>query len=184
MIMIDDVEVRLKLQRAGYDPDKGRVSGTGVFIGTGSTSDGWTYRVELPSSTRTPRQAVVGFSKFGTIGIGFQYEDEDWNSNLPYGTPAAAIFAHICHNLGKDTVPANEAVAAIELVRAAAIMDMKDSDVKLQRSAMSRLHDRTVLVASKDIPVGDVVLYGHTRKHRPDTAVIDIGEITARVEDG
>jgi hypothetical protein len=60
--------------------------------------DYWTYRVGL-----TEGQAVIGFPKFGTIGIGFAVE-EDWNTNLPYTQTAEAITDHIWHNHG-DSIP-------------------------------------------------------------------------------
>lgn len=37
--------------------------------------DYWIFRVPLSEN-----QAVVGFQKFGTVGIGFQHEI-DWNTN-------------------------------------------------------------------------------------------------------
>jgi hypothetical protein len=58
----------------------------------------WAYRVRL-----TDTQAVVGFPKFFTIGIGFARE-EDWNTNLPYTSDAEDIAAHIWHNHG-DSIP-------------------------------------------------------------------------------
>jgi len=36
----------------------------------------WIFRVPL-----TKNQAVVAFPKFCTFGIGFQHEEEDWNTN-------------------------------------------------------------------------------------------------------
>lgn len=52
----------------------------------------WLARVSL-----TDKQAIVCFPKFGTIGIGFQHE-EDWNTNLPYTCEAEEIWNHIKHN--------------------------------------------------------------------------------------
>lgn len=77
----------------------------------------WAYRVRVADG-----QAVVGFGKFGTIGIGFAVE-EDWNTNLPYTSDAISIMRHIWHNRGEnlpDTPEARALVAhAIELIRAA-----------------------------------------------------------------
>lgn len=74
----------------------------------------WSYRVVL-----TPKQAIVGFPKFGTIGIGFAVEDEDWNTNLPYTCDAQQIFDHIAENKGDDEISAGDCVTAIEMIRTA-----------------------------------------------------------------
>jgi hypothetical protein len=58
----------------------------------------WSFRVRL-----TDTQAIVGFPKFGTIGIGFA-DEEDWNTNLPYSSDAERIASHIWHNHG-DSIP-------------------------------------------------------------------------------
>lgn len=55
----------------------------------------WRYRVAVSEN-----QAIVGFPKFNTVGIGFQIE-EDWNTNLPYTEKAETILNHIWHNRGK-----------------------------------------------------------------------------------
>lgn len=52
----------------------------------------WAYRVRV-----SRKQAVLGFPKFGTIGIGFAVE-EDWNTNLPYTCHTNEIYAHTEHN--------------------------------------------------------------------------------------
>ena len=60
--------------------------------------DYWAYRVKL-----SDRQAVLGFPKFNTIGIGFAVEDASWNTNLSYTAPAEKIFDHIKRNKGDDS---------------------------------------------------------------------------------
>jgi hypothetical protein len=78
----------------------------------------WAYRVRLSET-----QAIVGFPKFGTIGIGFAVED-DWNTNLPYQhCSAEAIFDHIKRNKGDDSIRDEDCLAAIQLVREAAAAD-------------------------------------------------------------
>lgn len=74
----------------------------------------WAYCVVL-----TPSQAIVGFPKFATIGIGFAVESEDWNTNLPYTCDAKQIFDHIAENKGDDSISDADCVAAIEMIRAA-----------------------------------------------------------------
>jgi hypothetical protein len=79
--------------------------------------DYWTYRVRLSN-----KQAVVGFPKFMTIGIGFAVE-EDWNTNLPYTCGTDKIAEHIAHNKGDDSISDEDVRAAIALVQAAARED-------------------------------------------------------------
>lgn len=77
--------------------------------------DYWTFRVKLSSA-----QAIVGFPKFGTIGIGFAVEDADWNTNLPYTCGAQQIYAHIKNNRGDDQISDAACLEAIAMVQAAA----------------------------------------------------------------
>ncbi len=79
--------------------------------------DYWAYRVQL-----TDRQAVLGFPKFGTIGVGFAVE-EDWNTNFPYTCGTEEIFNHIAHNKGDDSIPDESVRAAIALIQEAARAD-------------------------------------------------------------
>lgn len=76
--------------------------------------DYWAYRVRL-----TDKQAVLGFPKFGTIGIGFAAE-EDWNTNLPYRCDTDEICQHIKHNAGDDSITEDDIRAAVELIQQAA----------------------------------------------------------------
>ena len=89
-------------------------SGGGVMFTPPIDENYWLWRVRLSDT-----QAIVGFPKFMTIGIGFQRE-EDWNTNLPYTCPAGEIFDHISHNKGDDAIPDSACIAAIELVQQAA----------------------------------------------------------------
>jgi hypothetical protein len=74
----------------------------------------WMFRVRL-----TDTQAVVGFPKFGTIGIGFAEETKP-NVNLPYRSGTASIVAHILCNKGDDTITDADVTQAVELVVQAA----------------------------------------------------------------
>jgi hypothetical protein len=76
----------------------------------------WAYRVRL-----SEKQAIVGFPKFGTIGIGFAVEDDDWNTNLPYTCAAEDIRDHIACNKGDEAISDEDVLQAIEMVRQAAI---------------------------------------------------------------
>lgn len=84
----------------------------GPFIMTPPIDDDyWRWRVIVGDG-----QAIVGFPKFGTVGIGFARE-EDWNANLPYTQPAEAIFEHIAHNKGDDSIPDERCLTAIRMVQ-------------------------------------------------------------------
>ena len=76
--------------------------------------DYWMLRVKLLED-----QAIVGFPKFGTIGIGFAQE-EDWNTNLPYTCPTQQIFDHIKHNKKYDEITDDTCMEAIRLIQEAA----------------------------------------------------------------
>jgi hypothetical protein len=76
--------------------------------------DYWAYRVMLGE-----RQAIVGFPKFFTVGIGFAIED-DWNTNFPYTCETEEIFEHIRHNKGDDSIEDADVREAIRMVQAAA----------------------------------------------------------------
>ncbi len=91
--------------------------GTGVMIAPPVDETYWAYRVRL-----SDRQAILGFPKFFTIGIGFAVED-DWNTNLPYSASAEAIFGHIARNKGDDAISDADCIAAIRLVQQAAVED-------------------------------------------------------------
>jgi hypothetical protein len=89
-----------------------------VIISPIVDEDYWRYRVRL-----TNEQAIVGFPKFGIIGIGFQIED-DWNTNLPFTESAEHILEHISHNKGDDTISDADCIAAIRLIQEAARYDI------------------------------------------------------------
>ena len=74
--------------------------------------DYWLFRVPL-----TDKQAIVGFPKFWTIGIGFQVEEYDWNTNLPYTSDAETIYKHIEDNKGDDTISEEACISAIQAIQ-------------------------------------------------------------------
>jgi hypothetical protein len=76
--------------------------------------DYWSFRVKLSDA-----QAIVGFPKFGTIGVGFAQE-EDWNTNFPYTCTAEEIYGHIEHNKADDSISREDCIAAIRIVQEAA----------------------------------------------------------------
>ena len=67
-------------------------------------------------------QSIVGFPKFGTVGIGFAQE-EDWNTNLPYTCGTEEIYEHIDHNKGDDSITREDCIAAIRMIQDRATAD-------------------------------------------------------------
>lgn len=107
---------QLKLERKDQqdDPPIGGV----VMITPALDEDYWSYRVIVGE-----HQAVVGFPKFTTIGIGFAVEDADWNTNLPYTVETERIWEHIKHNKGDDSIPDEWCIEAIRLIQQAVLED-------------------------------------------------------------
>jgi len=76
--------------------------------------DYWYFKVELFKD-----QSVVAFPKFGTMGIGFQHEDDDWNTNLPFTSDAKRIAGHIWCNRKYEEIKKEDVVEAIKLIQTA-----------------------------------------------------------------
>lgn len=112
------VSMDLALERKDQDPS-GQIT-PGIMITPRLSEDYWSYRVVL-----TEDQAIVGFPKFMTIGIGFAVEKADWNTNLPYTSPTDQIYGHIKHNAGyHPNLTRGNVMAAIALVQQAATEDL------------------------------------------------------------
>lgn len=113
---IEELKSRLVLERKD-EPDRTGRAGPIMFtppIG----EDYWTYRVVVGEG-----QAVLGFGKFGTIGVGFAVE-KDWNANLPCRTQTLEqIWKHIRRNKGDKSIPDALCIEAIRLIKEAAIRD-------------------------------------------------------------
>lgn len=73
--------------------------------------DYWKYRVKLCKD-----QAILGFPKFGTVGIGFAKE-EDWNTNLPFRCEVEKIYNHIKHNKKYKQIKKSDCIKAIGLIK-------------------------------------------------------------------
>lgn len=113
--------MKLTLERRSTVDQTGVVtSGGGTVLFTPPIDeDYWKYRVKLSET-----QAIVGFPKFGTVGIGFAVE-EDWNTNLPYTCSTDDILSHILHNKGDDAITVTDCLEAIKMVQHAATTDRK-----------------------------------------------------------
>jgi hypothetical protein len=125
----------LILERRRDQVDKTGVAnmpGVQILLTPPISEDYWAYRVIVADG-----QAVVGFPKFGTIGVGFADEHDgkksSWNTNLPYTSDAEQIADHIWRNRGsalkavgkRDGKEAVHAliVEAIRLIQEAATAD-------------------------------------------------------------
>ena len=77
--------------------------------------DYWLYRVKLVKD-----QSIIGFPKFGCLGVGFAIE-EDWNTNLPidmYDNEKGfeTIWNHIKHNRKYKSINKKMGMDAIKLI--------------------------------------------------------------------
>lgn len=106
----------LTLERQGQE-DETAILGPAILAPV-VDEDYWEYRVRFPGTD----QAVVGFPKFFTIGIGFAKED-DWNTNLPYTCDTDKIVNHIWHNHGDDSITREMVAEAVSLIQNAARED-------------------------------------------------------------
>jgi len=87
-------------------------AGGGIIMITPPISDTyWKYRVQVSEAG----QAIIGFPKFSTVGIGFAIEN-DWNTNLPYTSGANKIFQHIKHNKGDHVIKDSDCLTAIQMI--------------------------------------------------------------------
>lgn len=90
-------------------PEK-MIGDTLVMVTPNVNEDFWLLRVPVSKS-----QAVVAFPKFSMLGIGFQFEDKDWNTNLPWSVSAEEIYDHIKINRKGARKP--KCIQAIELLQ-------------------------------------------------------------------
>jgi len=118
--------MELQINSNVQDASPKKIGKITVLITPPIDEDFWIFRVPL-----SDKQAIVGFPKFFTIGIGFQVE-EDWNTNLPYTADAKKIFNHISHNKWDDSISDADCIAAIRIVQEAAT---KYQEIKTQKTA-------------------------------------------------
>ena len=90
-------------------------SGGGMLMITPPVDeDYWLYRVQVGHG-----QAIIGFPKFCSIGVGFAKET-DWNTNLPSTCETEKIWNHIKHNKGNKNIKRADCIAAIRMIQEAA----------------------------------------------------------------
>ena len=112
------MKLELQINSRAVNDNTRSLEGTGVMITPAIDKNFWLYRVPV-----SDKQAIVGFPKFGVIGVGFQHE-EDWNTNLPTSTDAVEIYDHIKHNKGDAKIPRARCIEAIQMIQRA-VLDMK-----------------------------------------------------------
>lgn len=111
----DPLVLRLERRDQAAQPMIGAISLTPPV-----NEDFWGYRVQLGHG-----QAVLGFPKHGTVGVGFALED-DWNTNLPYRCETDYVVSHILHNKRYECISDEDVRAAVLLVQEAAAFDIRD----------------------------------------------------------
>lgn len=115
-------------------PNQGRVSAK-ILVTPPIDPEYWYWRVRV-----SEEQAILGFPKFNTVGIGFAEEDEDWNTNLPFLCSAQSIYDHIKRNKGSDSISESRCLEAIEMLREAArqFKGLTDAEWKAEQARMER----------------------------------------------
>jgi len=103
------VEFNSKLVEDNPSIQIGRMS---VMVTPAVDEDFWMMRVPV-----SDKQAIVLFPKFGTFGIGFQDEGDDWNTNLPYKEKTQRIYDHIKNNKGDDSISDKTCLDAIRMLQ-------------------------------------------------------------------
>jgi len=106
----DDLVVEVNENFAADKNSTFLAGNTKVMVTPPLNENYWLLRVKV-----SDKQSVVAFPKFFTIGIGFQHEDEDWNTNLPWVLPSSEILNHIAVNKGR--APLHKCLQAIQLLK-------------------------------------------------------------------
>ena len=106
----------LEVNQKFVDGDKNifKFGNSTVMVTPPLDEDYWQFRVMVDKD-----QAIVGFPKFSSIGIGFAKED-DWNTNLPSDTPTNELWNHIKRNKYFASIPDDVCIRAIKMVQKAA----------------------------------------------------------------
>jgi hypothetical protein len=100
--------------------DTFKIGGAVVMVTPDVGEDYWVLRVKLHKNG----QAIIGFPKFGVVGVGFAQED-DWNTNLPSSCEAEKIYNHIKCNKGSKSITKAKCLEAIRMIQEAVPTNMK-----------------------------------------------------------
>ena len=101
--------------KKGFEPSKDviKIGRVVVMMTPAINEDYWIMRVKVYRN-----QAIVAFPKFGLIGVGFAQES-DWNTNLPYQTPADHLYRHIEVNKKYKALTKERCLEAIKMLQCA-----------------------------------------------------------------
>ena len=116
------LEMNKTFDSGRYAASFGIIEGVGALVTPDIDESYWLMRVPV-----SQKQAIVCFPKFGTIGIAFQVEEDDWNTNLPHSCDAAKIYEHIRRNKGQRHIKASTCITAIRMLQMA-IVQLKSAD--------------------------------------------------------
>lgn len=113
----DTFKLQLEVNKKYIDGDENNVLLFGkipAMITPPLDEDYWQFRVKVDKD-----QAIVGFPKFGSIGVGFAKED-NWNTNLPSSYSTEIIWEHIKENKRYASIPDERCKKAIKMIQKAA----------------------------------------------------------------
>jgi hypothetical protein len=111
---VGDLVLEINPNVFGHESKDFMVGNTVVMTAPNVNEDYWLFRVRLYKD-----QAILGFPKFGLIGIGFAQE-RDWNTNLPSSADTMKIFNWIKRNKKYRSIPDEKVIEAIKIVQEAA----------------------------------------------------------------
>lgn len=107
------MELKVEINQTFVEANtKLNIKGMTAVITPPLDGDYWIMRVPVSDN-----QAIVTFPKFMLFGIGFQVEDEDWNTNLPSSCDAEEIYEHIKKNKGDDSISREDCIEAIKMIQ-------------------------------------------------------------------
>ena len=109
-------KLKLELNNNILDQTRAIIYNSDLFLSSPLVNeDYWLYRVKLVKD-----QAIVGFPKFGLLGVGFAIEEEYWNTNLPINCieveGVEKIWNHIKCNKKYPSITKKMGIEAIELI--------------------------------------------------------------------
>jgi hypothetical protein len=114
------MKLELQINKQALNEKHRNLENFGIMVTPPINEDFWLLRVPVSEN-----QAIVGFPKFGVIGIGFQVERNDWNVNLPSGVDAIELYNHIKKNKGDPKIS--------KLICLEAILMIQNAILKMQR---------------------------------------------------
>ena len=103
--------MKIEINKECFSQYENSKIGKNVLITPCVSEDYFLFRIPLYKD-----QAILGFPKFGVIGVGFAQE-EDWNTNLPSSCDALEIYNHIKKNKKYKQIKKLDCIKAIEMIQ-------------------------------------------------------------------